>query len=193
MNNEMWKDIKNYEGLYQVSNLGRVRSIDRIITLKHKSGKLMNVLTKGKVIAATDNGHGYLITGLSKNNKRKNYYVHRLVAETFIENINNKKEVNHKNGDKNNNNVENLEWVTPKENQIHSSKVLNTKYNLTGLNKSREKQKVKVDMFDLNNNFIKSFNSISEASREVKISPSVICGCCKGIYKTGGGFVWKYT
>lgn len=190
---EIWKDIKEYEGIYQISNFGRVKRLDSVIATKHRSGKLVNVLKQERFLIPTDNGHNYLIVGLSKNNKRKNYYVHRLVAEAFISNPQNKTQVNHKNGDKSNNNIENLEWVTAQENMIHSSKVLKTKYNLTGLNASREKQKRKVDMFDVNGNFIKKFDSIAEASRKTKVWQGCICGCCRGEYKTAGGFLWKYS
>ena len=106
---EIWKDIKDYEGLYQVSNLGRVKSLDRIVkdTTKDRTQTL-----KGREIKTTDNGNGYKLVCLTKNSIRKNKYVHRLVAETFIPNPDNLKEVNHKDLNKNNNSVCNLEWVS---------------------------------------------------------------------------------
>lgn len=103
---EIWKDIKGYEGLYQISNFGKVKSLQR---------------QKERILTPTDNGHGYLIVGLKKGTKRNNYYVHRLVASSFIENPDNKKYVNHLDYDKANNKADNLEWCSQKEN-VHYSK-----------------------------------------------------------------------
>ena len=192
MNKEIWKDIRGYEGLYQVSNLGKIKSLNRVIRMKHKSGQIMSVRKHGRLVTATDNGSGYLIVGLSKNNKRVNYYVHRLVAAAFISNSQQKTQVNHIDGNKHNNTIANLEWVTPHENQVHSSKILKTQYNITGLIKNREKQKKSVSAFDKNGNLVASFNSVSDAARYMKVTPSCISGCCKGVYKTIKGYIWVY-
>lgn len=111
---EVWKDIKGYEGYYQVSNLGEVRSIG------HKWQR------KGihKIKLHQNHDAGYLLADLHKNGKYKSYMVHRLVAQAFIPNPDNKPEVNHKDGNKKNNNVENLEWNTKSENCVHRCKVL---------------------------------------------------------------------
>lgn len=113
---EIWKDIKDYEGLYQVSNLGRVKILDRIVTEKNNK---RNQFWKGHIVKATDNGRGYQVVSLRKDGKRNNKYVHRLVAEAFIPNPENKKEVNHKDLNKRNNCLENLEWVSQIENKLH--------------------------------------------------------------------------
>ena len=115
---EIWKDIGGYEGLYQVSNLGNVRSIDRKITDKRgyvylKKGK---ILSKGIISL----GKGYVMYNLWKENKIKRKLAHRLVAEAFIENPYNKNEVNHKDLNSMNNNVNNLEWCTHKANVDYS-------------------------------------------------------------------------
>jgi hypothetical protein len=117
---EEWKDIKGYEGYYQISNKGNVRSLDRILNQRFKHGRYEDRRIKGKLLATTDNGNGYLIVNLNKNNKRKNYYVHRLVAEHFIGEIPEGYVINHKDYDKYNNAVDNLEIITQKENIMHS-------------------------------------------------------------------------
>ena len=117
MQEEIWKDIKGYEGLYQVSNQGQVRSLTH-----YASNGVAIIEYKGKIIKSwLDGRKHYLLVVLSngKNNKKK-FLVHRLVAETFIKNPKHKKEVNHKNGNKTDNCVENLEWVTSKENKQHA-------------------------------------------------------------------------
>lgn len=115
---EFWKDIKDYEKLYQVSNLGRVRSLSHLA-----SNGVKDILYKGRILKPfLDGKKNYLQVCLSKNNNKRKYLVHRLVAETFIENKYNKAEVNHKDGNKQNNYVDNLEWVTSKENKNHAYK-----------------------------------------------------------------------
>jgi hypothetical protein len=113
---EIWKDVKGYEGLYQISNEGRVKSLPK----EHRYGrKYEKILKLGKTIKQR-NGEDYPKVCLSKDGIVKYYNIHRLVATAFITNSNNKSEVNHKNGIKNDNRVQNLEWVTPKENSQHS-------------------------------------------------------------------------
>ena len=113
--NEIWKDIKGYEGLYQVSNLGRVKSLK-----KWDVNKKMLVNSE-RIMALTDNGYGYLIVSLVKDCKRKNKYIHRLVAEAFVDNPLCRRYVNHLDYDKKNNLPCNLEWCTQKENVGYSS------------------------------------------------------------------------
>ena len=164
---EIWRDIKNYEGIYEVSNLGRIKSISRNGTIKEN-----RILKPNKVM-------GYSQVGLQKYGTRKYKKIHRLVAEAFIPNPENKKEVNHKDGNKANNCVDNLEWVTTSENQLHSY------YELKNNIKS-------VIQLSLNNEIIKEWESIAKAEQELKISNADICKCCKGKRKTAGGYKWRY-
>ena len=164
---EIWRDIKNYEGIYEVSNLGRIKSISRNGTIKEN-----RILKPNKVM-------GYSQVGLQKYGTRKHKKIHRLVAEAFIPNPENKKEVNHKDGNKANNCVDNLEWVTTSENQLHSY------YELKNNIKS-------VIQLSLNNEIIKEWESIAKVEQELKISNADICKCCKGKRKTAGGYKWRY-
>ena len=164
---EIWRDIKNYEGIYEVSNLGRIKSISRNGTIKEN-----RILKPNKVM-------GYSQVGLQKYGTRKYKKIHRLVAEAFIPNPENKKEVNHKDGNKANNCVDNLEWVTTSENQLHSY------YKLKNNIKS-------VIQLSLNNEIIKEWESIAKVEQELKISNADICKCCKGKRKTAGGYKWRY-
>lgn len=113
---ERWKDIKNYEGYYQVSNFGTVKSLDRKEIIS--SGVLRTY--KSKTLIAQEDGRGYLMVRLYKNGKGTTKRIHRLVAETFIENINGLEEINHIDGNKENNSTDNLEWSTRKENINHA-------------------------------------------------------------------------
>nr|DAU67687.1 MAG TPA: homing endonuclease [Caudoviricetes sp.] len=136
---EIWKDIKGYEGLYQISNLGRVKSL--IGFGGHRYIKREKILKAWKC-KTHDNGDYYLYITLSKNKVHTKKSVHRLVAENFIENYNNLPEVNHKDGNKQNNCVFNLEWCTYKENQNHSWTILKRKSN-------KEKAKVSDELIKL--------------------------------------------
>lgn len=179
---EKWKDIKNYEGLYQVSNLGRVRSLNHI----RKNGKSENnvYITKGRILKAAIQNVGYMFVVLSKNGKTKGYRVHRLVAEAFIPNPNNYKCVNHKDENKQNNCVNNLEWCTHEYNNNYGTKPM----------KIAKGNSKKVNQYDLDGNFIKQWESLMEAERYLKIKKSHvgISACCKGKIKTSYGYRWKY-
>jgi len=123
MQTENWKPVNGYNGIYEVSNTGKIRSIDRVIPYKNGC----NRPTKGTLSFLRLGSNGYHSVGLWKENKEKRFSVHRLVAESFIPNPDNKSQVNHKNGIKTDNDISNLEWVTKSENAIHYYRVLRKK------------------------------------------------------------------
>lgn len=127
---EVWKDIKDYEGLYQVSNLGRVKRLGGVV----KHGYSITITVDEKIIKANVNGKGqeHLMVHLSKDGKVRKHYVHRLVAEAFIENPEGLPEVNHKDEDPRNNNVENLEWCTHKYNNLYGTKIRRQREKMIG-------------------------------------------------------------
>ena len=148
LSGETWKDIENYEGVYQVSDLGRVKSLERYIVRKNGYTQLIYE----KVLNPCINTHGYLALSLHKNNKSLNCRVHRLMAEAFIPRIKGKNIINHINGIKTDNRLKNLEWTDYSGNLIHA-------YD-TGLNNSRNKTKV----VNLENNKEYTFKSMKAAS-----------------------------
>lgn len=176
MQNEIWKDIEGYVGLYQVSNLGRIKS------LANRSNHKDEVILKPATV------QGYKKVNLYKNSNGKIYPVHRLVATAFISNEFNKEEVNHIDGNKNNNCVENLEWNTKKENQIHCVKT-GLRIMPKGINSKLSKKVAKIDI--QNGKIIEIYNSYREAERMTGIAHSNIKRCVTGKYKQVGGFKWK--
>lgn len=157
----MWKDIEGYEGLYQVSTLGRVKN--------SRTGRVLKV---GKI------GNGYLIVNLYKDGKRTNYKVHRLVAQAFIPNPQNKPQVNHIDEDKENNYVENLEWSTAKENNNHGTRTLR-------MSKTKSKPIICVETGI-------DYYGISECARQMGLHQQSITAVLKGKLKTTGGYTFKY-
>lgn len=175
---EVWKDIEGYEGFYQVSNFGRVKSLEK----EFKAGRSYGLrMMKERILKHGTNSGGYQVVVFSKDEKKRSFSVHRIVAETFIPNPECKKEVNHIDGNKTNNHVDNLEWSTRSENILHAYKM-----NL------QDAPKKKIDQFDKVGKFIKSYNSLTEASKELNICLKTISNNLKGRNKSAGGYVWKY-
>lgn len=192
---ELWKDIKNYEGLYQISNYGRVKALEKSVW----TGKYFKYYPE-IILKLTSDKDGYLCITLHKDGKAKSFKVHRLVAEAFIPNPDNKPTVNHKNGDKTKNYVDNLEWMTNKENTAHARRTGLMKENQYGKNNymygkygKDNPNSISVIQIDKNtNNVIKEFYSIIDAQREININATHIIDVCKGRRKTAGGYKWKY-
>lgn len=166
---ELWKDIVGYEGVYQVSNMGRVRSLPVKSATKYFSGKVLTTFTDNL---------GYKAVNLS----RKTYKVHRLVANAFIENPNGYPQVNHKDENKANNCVDNLEWCTAKYNNNYGSRNQRISQNAGR----------RIVQYDLLGNEVKRWCSIAQASRHYGVAKASIYGCCAGRQHTSCGYIWRY-
>jgi hypothetical protein len=180
---ELWMDIKEFKNYYQVSNLGRIRSLDRFV-IANKYGGLK--LLKGKIMKLTktkgrNNKYGYLVVNLRKQGFNKVCFIHSSVAKAFIENKNNLPTVNHKDGNKLNNNVDNLEWNTYSENNQHA---LN--------NNLRSPRGRKIIQYDLNMNEIYRYKSVAEASIKTGIGRCSISNCLNNRCLHTNSFIWKY-
>ena len=171
---EIWKDYKDYEGLYQASNLGRLRSLDRWV--KSKSGSVR--LCKGKILKLCTDKYGYLKVGLYKNNKVKTYLVHRIIAETFLPNSDNLPCVNHKDEDKTNNNVNNLEWCNSEYNNAYGTRT--------------ERCCKPVLQYTIDGKFVREWPSAMDAERNGGFSSECIYKCCKGKIKKHQGCIWRH-
>ena len=161
---ELWKDVPGYEGLYKVSNFGRVKSMPR--------GGF-----KGGFLGNEDN-EGYIKVTLSKDGKIKNFSVHRLVASLFLEKEPGKDFVNHKDENPSNNNVDNLEWCTSKENANYGSR----NYKLS-LKNGKTVECVETGC---------RFRSANFAAKVLGLSASHITSCCRGVRQTTGGYHFRY-
>jgi hypothetical protein len=185
---EIWKDILGYEGFYQVSNLGRVRSVDRIV--KGKFGSIQH--KKGVMLAPAINTAGYYSVALTKNAKGKAFRVHRLVAEAFIPNPSNYPIINHKDENKLNNNVNNLEWCTYSYNTIYNNSIAR-RLSVKNKNRSYGCEK-KVYQYNIDGHLIKTWKSLMEVSRELHVPWGNIANCCRGgkYRHTAYGYKWSY-
>lgn len=165
---EVWKDVAGYEGLYQVSNFGRVKSLNFDGSGEERIMRPYNV-------------HGYLRVRIFKNCTKQSIGVHRLVALAFIPNPNNFAIVNHIDGNKLNNNAKNLEWCTNSMNLIHAYRVLGCK-----ASGGRPRKKVRC----LENGSV--YDSVKQASVLTGVNRTSIISCCNGRYSQAGGLHWEY-
>lgn len=185
MEKEIWKDVVGYEGYYEVSNFGNVRSIDRYVN--HSSGG--ERISKGKYLKQQIL-KGYKRVQLSKERKVKHHFVHRLVAFAFIPNPNNLPEINHIDEDKTNNNVENLEWCDTKYNINYGTRLQKCSKILT----NRKDLSKYVLQYTLDGEFVNEYPSVSEAHRQTGIRINSISQCCNGHkrYTHAGGYKWCF-
>ena len=194
---EEFVDIKNYDGRYKIGNKGTVIGVSR-----SKDNRYNN---KQWILKQYEDKNGYMYVTLQKDKKRKTIKVHRLVAQTFLENPNNFPQVNHIDGNKKNNNENNLEWCTAKHNMNEAVRIglfdickkiqrKNAIKNNLGKNHvyANEVTKKKIGQYDKNDNLIKTYESISEASRQTGINIMSISYCANKKRKSGGGYLWHF-
>ena len=175
---EIWKDIANYEGRYQVSNLGRVKTQSGIIRRTKR------------------NNRGYVQISLSKNGHDSYFLLHRLVAQSFISNPNNFPQVNHKDEDKSNNMAENLEWCTNAYNRHYGTGIcrMASHHDYQELSKinSQKESTGRVNQFDLKRNLIHVWESATAAEKITGHSHGAILRCCRKELNQSCGFVWRF-
>lgn len=177
MKKEYWKPVVEYEGLYMVSNWGRIKSFDTY--RKGPNGSIR--FCKGKILKPSTDKDGYLKVVLYKNGKEKTFLIHRLVAEAFLPNPNNLTEVNHKDENKLNNNVNNLEWC-------------NRKFNInfgTRNEKVAKKLSKPVVQYTLDDQFVREWKSTMECGRN-GYNHGAVAACCRGELKKYKDFIWRY-
>ena len=172
---EIWRDIKGYEGLYQVSDMGRVKSLERTVT--RKNGRKQTI--RERILKPRSDGHGYLQVKLCNNSgKQKTVKVHRLVCEAFHKNSENKPCVNHIDENKTNNVASNLEWCTYSENNKHGTRTARTCKS--------------VGQYTLNGELVKIWQSTHEVERQMGFANQHISAVALGKAKTAYGYVWRY-
>lgn len=181
---EIWKDIEDFEGMYQISNLGRVRSLGMSFTRTD----FKPYTRKPQFMKPIKNRVGYLSVELHNKGYSKRYLIHRLVAQAFIPNKDNLPEINHIDENKTNNCVDNLEWCTHKYNSTYGTRATRIKDTI-----KKTKKAVPVLMYSKDGVLLSRFEAINEAALTMNISCGSIVECCKGKRrKSAGGYVWKY-
>lgn len=174
---EVWKDINGYEGLYQVSNLGRVKSLERF------NVNTGNYESRERFLKLSYNKRGYPTVTLINRTKRVLKTIHRLVAEAFVPNPNNLPQVNHKDEIKTNNNADNLEWCSNSYNHDYGTRT----------ERCAEKLKKKVVQYSLSGSYIAEYDGVRDVARLNGFKAnSCISECCAGKRKTAYGYIWRY-
>lgn len=179
MNEEIWNDIKGYEGLYQVSNKGNVKSLERTCKTKWYVRRV-----KERIYAQSLDRYGYPIVTLHKNGKRSTFTVHKLVASAFLKKPDGCNSINHIDENKQNNNLENLEWCTVQENNAYGTRA----------ERIAQNQQQPILQCDLEGNVIKEWPGMNAVSRETGYDQGLISKVCNNVYRhrTAYGFKWKF-
>lgn len=179
---EEWRDVVGFDG-YQVSNLGKIRGLDRLDCI----GKVVH----GKEKRTKRNNRGYVMASLRKDGAEHTKLIHRLVAEAFIPNPNNYPQVNHKDEDKENNSVDNLEWCTNLYNRHYGTGYARSvaKHDYKKITEANQKP---VKQYSTSGGLIKTWSGVMAAYRATGIHESSIRQCCYGKSQTAGGFYWEY-
>lgn len=184
---EEWRNIEGWE-YYEISNFGRIRSKDRIVRKKHPYVK------KGKILKPTKDKHGYFTFKLQGNGRFKDAKIHRLVATAFIPNPQKKPFINHIDNNPSNNRVDNLEWVTPKENSEHMAKQGRNKRTKEWLRKLHETQEIfkkSVKATNIKTGETLAFSGVNE-TKNLGFQPSCVSNCCKGKRNKHKGYTWEF-
>ena len=177
---EIWKPIKGYDGLFDVSNLGRVKSLSKLTYCGHNHLTKQNKEDSIRKLQISVNG--YITVILFKNGVGKQHQVHRLVGEAFLDNPNDYPQINHKDENKQNNLPENLEWCT---------NLYNSQYG-TVYHRRKEGLKRPIEQYDLNGEYIKTYSSAVDVGEIYGHGTNGIYRCCNGFQKTGYGYIWRY-
>jgi hypothetical protein len=187
MEHEIWKDIKGYEGYYQVSNLGNVKSIGRVVQRSN-----FPLPIKERILKATVNKKGYLVVNLQRGGNAKVCTIHRLVAEAFLEKDDTRSFVDHINTDKSDNNASNLRWVTAQENSNNPMTKEHQKQSSAANAKHGGESKCSrsVFQFNLKRELIGKYPSTLEASKAIGVKREKIQACIYGSQIICGGFLW---
>jgi len=181
---EVWRDISGFESLYKVSNYGRIKKLESF------HGKRIYIERILKLPKKPNKYHGVILT---KNGKHTTKLIHRIVAKEFIQNYKNKPQVNHKNGIKTDNRVENLEWVTSSENNKHAFDIGLRTPNFLGKFGSKHATSIAINRISSEGKIIETYGSLREASRETGICLTAISACCRGLnIRNKDGNTWRY-
>lgn len=182
---EVWRVIKGYEGYYEVSNLGRVKSVERVVIQKNRWGKEMARHLKERILEQYEDKDGYLQVDLHKNGIKEHKSIHKLVATAFIPNPHNYSDVHHIDHDQTNNRVENLVWLSKQEH--YKEHLCDWVQNLKDHNSKR------IDQIDkITGEVQRQWDRAMDAVRECGYSSGNISSCAKGKKKSAYGSVWKY-
>ena len=189
MGEELWKVIPEFN-LYEISNYGRIRCKERIVKGKRKGGFIL----KEHLLNPINNGRNYLHVTLNQNNKKKKFYIHRLVATAFIPNIDNKPFINHIDNNPLNNHADNLEWCTPQENvdwMIAQGRNERNSFWISRLKETKKKIRKQVIGINIKTGEELHFKYLNEVSQK-GFQPSCVSNCCNGKRKKHKGYIWKF-